>query len=350
MGMHAIPDELLELILLRLGSPVFLLRAASACKRWRRIIAGAGFLGRFHSLHGPAVAGVFRQTQPPLFSKPARRQRPWPRPSFVPSRTHGDCRFSLDFLPDRDATRPWAWRIVDSRGSLLLLDRLDPKGEQPLPFQDMVVCEPATRRYRRIAPCSNFREHVVNHVFLLDGDGDGDGTVGMSNFKVLCVLYRDDYAAGRCCYHAGVLNPGKSRRKILEIKGEDVIFLGATSSSVYWYIGGRTMLALDRRRSVELSSFVLPNTKDFDDDISPLQLTVVASRRDGEARIALSKGGGNLKVFARINGSGEWALEKNIQLTVVAQGLPGYSPWYFGKPAWMFHIKATTTVMVLPWE
>ncbi|KAL6623264.1 hypothetical protein ACP70R_033143 [Stipagrostis hirtigluma subsp. patula] len=335
MGMHAIPDELLELILLRLGSPVFLLRAASACKRWRRIVAGAGFLGRFRSLNGPAAVavGVFRQTRPP---------------SFVRSSTLNDRHFSLDFLPGGDATRPWPWRIMDSRGSLLLLDCLDPNGGQA-----MVVCEPATRRYRRIAPISSFREHVVRDVFLLDGDGReaGGGIIRVSNFKVLCVLYRCDRTSGRCYHHAGVLTPGKSRRKIEIKEAEDVIFLGATSSSVYWHVGGGTMLALDRSR-VELSSFALPNAEDFDDDrIFPiLHLTLIASRRDGEARIIVSKGGGNLKVFARINGSGEWALEKNIQLSVVAQGLKGYYPWYFDKPARISCIEATPTIKVTPWE
>ncbi|KAL6623263.1 hypothetical protein ACP70R_033142 [Stipagrostis hirtigluma subsp. patula] len=344
MDIDAIPDELLELILLRLGSPVFLLRAASACKRWRRIVAGAGFLGRFRSLHGPPVVGVFRQTEPPFPPNSPRkrpRPRPWPRPSFVPSRTHGDCRFSLDFLPDLDATRPSPWRIVESRGSLLLLDCVDRDGEpSSSPFLDMVVCEPATRRYRRIAPRSDFHwlMHVVCYVFLLDGDGHGDGdgreVDGMSNFKVLCVLYRQNYRSGRSYHHAGVLTPGGSPRKI-EIKGEDIIFVGATSSSVYWHIGGRTMLAL-HRSTLQFSSFLLPlpNTEDFDGRIFP----DIARRRDGEARIVVSREGGNLMVFARIDDSSEWALEKNIQLS-------GYQPWYFGKPA---HVVATL-VSLLTW-
>ncbi|TVU49494.1 hypothetical protein EJB05_00807, partial [Eragrostis curvula] len=52
-------DELLELVLLRVSSPLSLVRAAAACKSWRRVIAADGFLRRFRSLHGPLVVGHF---------------------------------------------------------------------------------------------------------------------------------------------------------------------------------------------------------------------------------------------------------------------------------------------------
>uniref|UniRef100_A0A0E0GNG0 F-box domain-containing protein n=2 Tax=Oryza TaxID=4527 RepID=A0A0E0GNG0_ORYNI len=47
--MELLCDDLLDSILLRLDSPVCLIRAASVCKRWRRVAAAddaAGFLRR----------------------------------------------------------------------------------------------------------------------------------------------------------------------------------------------------------------------------------------------------------------------------------------------------------------
>ena len=42
-AVHDVPDHVLEVILLRLNSHVSLIRAASACKRWCRVVADAGF-------------------------------------------------------------------------------------------------------------------------------------------------------------------------------------------------------------------------------------------------------------------------------------------------------------------
>lgn len=60
-----VPDHLLEVILLRLDSSVSLLRAAAACTRWRRVVADAGFLRSFRSLHGARhVAGRYHTVDP----------------------------------------------------------------------------------------------------------------------------------------------------------------------------------------------------------------------------------------------------------------------------------------------
>ena len=69
--MHDIPDDVLELVLLRLGSSAYLVRAASACKRWRRVVADAGFLARFRLLRVPL--GLYRNCAS--------------RPVFLPSPT-----------------------------------------------------------------------------------------------------------------------------------------------------------------------------------------------------------------------------------------------------------------------
>jgi hypothetical protein len=52
-------DDTVVLILERINSLVSLIRAASTCRRWRRVMADAGFLRRFRSLHGPPVTGHY---------------------------------------------------------------------------------------------------------------------------------------------------------------------------------------------------------------------------------------------------------------------------------------------------
>ena len=53
-------DDVLLLILERIDSPVYLVRAASTCKRWHGLIADAGFLRRYRSAHAPSlVAGHY---------------------------------------------------------------------------------------------------------------------------------------------------------------------------------------------------------------------------------------------------------------------------------------------------
>ena len=56
---HDVPDDVLELVLLRLVSSVCLVRAASACKRWCRVVADAGFLARFRLLRVPRILGPY---------------------------------------------------------------------------------------------------------------------------------------------------------------------------------------------------------------------------------------------------------------------------------------------------
>ena len=62
-SVNDLPDELLDVVLLNLGSPLHLIRAAATCRRWRRAIADAGFVARSRALHGaPPVAGRYYVT------------------------------------------------------------------------------------------------------------------------------------------------------------------------------------------------------------------------------------------------------------------------------------------------
>ncbi|CAL4888732.1 unnamed protein product [Urochloa decumbens] len=128
-------DDILALVLERVGSQVSLIRCAAVCRRWRRAIADAGFLRRFRSLHPPAVAGDYHNVSllaPFMLGSEAGTSGL----VFVPSSPSTvDARHcSLDFLPDGAGS----WDVRDSRGSLLLMIR---RGFGPA-FPDMVVCEP----------------------------------------------------------------------------------------------------------------------------------------------------------------------------------------------------------------
>ncbi|KAL6846357.1 hypothetical protein ACP4OV_023805 [Aristida adscensionis] len=59
----ALPDDVLELIFLRLPAEVCLVLAASTCKRWRRVIADAVFLRRFRSTNGPQIVVSYYDQQ-----------------------------------------------------------------------------------------------------------------------------------------------------------------------------------------------------------------------------------------------------------------------------------------------
>ncbi|RLN28581.1 uncharacterized protein C2845_PM05G03550 [Panicum miliaceum] len=99
MDLH---DDVLGLVLERVGSHVSLVRAAAVCRRWRRAIAGAAFLRRFRSLHAPVVAGYYHNTSPWAHFLMGVDARTSKGPVFLPSSplTMVDARhFSLDFLP-----------------------------------------------------------------------------------------------------------------------------------------------------------------------------------------------------------------------------------------------------------
>ncbi|CAN6162301.1 unnamed protein product [Urochloa humidicola] len=318
VGMHAIPNEVLELIFLHVASPNFLVRSASVCKQWLAIVSNAGFLRRFRSVHGPVTAAGVYKDERWLHSSMTNVDRYLPK--FVPlqpSSINDGRHFSLDFLPG-SSTRPWVWRIQDSRGSLLLLDK---NGYCPdFSFGDMIVCEPATRRYQKIALFAAFPDcalHGVECAYLVDGE-EGGGN-GLLNFRLVLLL--NIYCSNHGCgarLHAAVLMPGgRSWQNVCMDQQQMSLMVGLTKGCVYWYAGKRTVVALDRS-TAEFSSFVLPDIQAWDwDSCAAAGVMAVAAGFDGEPRVvAAAVAGGHLKVFARLHGGdgsdGEWALEKSV--------------------------------------
>uniref|UniRef100_A0A453KLU7 F-box domain-containing protein n=1 Tax=Aegilops tauschii subsp. strangulata TaxID=200361 RepID=A0A453KLU7_AEGTS len=186
--LHEVPDKLLELILLHLSSPLWLIHAAATCKRWRRIIVDRRFLCNIsNSDPSSVVAGDYHNHASPVDGR---------RHVFVPSSPAlavGSRHFSLDFLPAGGGT---SWEIIDSCYSLLLLAKKK-TGWRRHCLPDLLVCEPVTQRYRLIPRMEHMKYERCLTVFLHGCHSRGATTRRghtidvMLKFKVICVLHRE---------------------------------------------------------------------------------------------------------------------------------------------------------------
>ncbi|CAN6352161.1 unnamed protein product [Urochloa humidicola] len=323
--MDVLNDDALGLVLERVGSHVSLIRAAAVCRRWRRAVADAAFLRRFRSLHAPPVAGYFHNGPPPQASVIGVEEKPRHGPVFVPSSPLvADPRhFSLDFLPNRAGS----WTMEDSRGSLLLMVYASTRAGLP----DMLVCEPLTRRYVMVPPPPDFDESCcILASFLIDGDTDkAGGCIGMSNFRVLCMLYR---ARAR---QAAVFNMGESGSTSWSEKSIDCIatrsqvmcHLGHAGGSWYFYIKGsnRTLVILDGSTG-QFSHSQLPIAENEEHDMWGYNFYITEGR--GRKPCFFTAFRDSIKVFMRLS-NGDWVLEKSIMLSEATRSLPGYRPSFF---------------------
>ncbi|KAF8736105.1 hypothetical protein HU200_014390 [Digitaria exilis] len=311
----ALPDAILELVFLCLDSPLWLHRAASTCKRWRRIIAGDAF----RALHGrrPSfVAGSYYDHG--ISVRP--RFEPSPSAAAIEAR-----HFSLDFLPGNATTH---WRVKDSRESLLLLYRKD----HTIGRWDLIVCEPLTRRLELISHPKPSICYWNSIAVLLDGDDDddddsnkgggGSSVISMSSFRVLLCLH-DEVG----CIHACMFTSGSSSWRETSINKPPKLYaFGFATGRRYWHDRKKTVVALDQS-ALKFSSFVLPDDREWGRLIEKVALTI---GHDGEARTVVDGKRNVLKIFATQKGGGdeEWALEKTIQVTAAILGLPQLQ-WYY---------------------
>ncbi|CAL4970199.1 unnamed protein product [Urochloa decumbens] len=318
-------DDILGLVIERVGSQVSLIRCAAVCRRWRRAIADAGFLRRFCSLHAPAIAGDYHNVTllaPFMLGGEAGTSGP----VFVPSSPSTvDARHcSLDFLPGGAGS----WDIRDSRGSLLLMIR---RGFGPA-FPDMVVCEPLTRRCVVIPPPPDFDDDTYfSESFLVDGySNKAGGRISVSNFRVRFLLCSDGHTHTAMFTAAGDTGLLWSE-KIIDHSAPNLelsCLLGHAGGSWYFYVQGRTLIVLDGSTG-DFSSSVLPPLEDWDLHAWSNNF-FVTNGRDGMPRI-ITVIDDTMKVLAKLDGC-KWVLEKSFLLSVAAQGLPGYQPWFFNFP------------------
>ncbi|XP_052168391.1 uncharacterized protein LOC127785002 [Oryza glaberrima] len=373
-----VPDHLLQDILLRLASPTCLVRAAYACKRWRRVVTAAGFLDAFRALHGASrhVAGHYHTVDDAYYRQAAAGGFPDGGTNFVfvPSDELADTdrrRFSsLDFLPECESG--YSWELADSRGGLLLLTKMKQRtgdgGSQArrhcFTFPDIVVCEPLTRRHQGIPCPPDLSGYQCLGVFLLDGDGDGGG-IGMSNFKVICALY-DRYLLNyilplgetlACTFTSGGGGgSGGWRLPHSTAAGGDVTlervrldatsFVGRANGRVYWEIEGDEdgdMLVLDET-TAGFSLVTFP--ENVRESYDKRTFRIIAGG-DGVAMRVVRVINNDLKVFAQLDGDGEWVLEKRVWLPAAARGLPGYDEGYFQEQNGEAIVVAASAAYVL---
>ncbi|CAL4982370.1 unnamed protein product [Urochloa decumbens] len=294
--MDYVNNDILVLILERVNSYPGLIRGAATCKLWRHTVADAGFLRRYRSLHGPTIAGNYFDI-------------------CLPSLRHA--------LDVETGSGPGFPHIVRS--------------------PDLAVCEPLTRRHVRIlAPgMKNDDGRFTWGLYLIDGvDDAGRCSIGMSNFRVMCVFHRDDAA------HAGVFTAGgDSAETWIEMGAEHIPWnldpwmtgtacLGRARGSWYFFVAGGTLIALDGSTG-EFSSYAVPaaaaNTGNWWDPYTWMDKFAVTDGWDGRPPcFVVVAANGVMKVHSMLDD--EWVLEKEVVLSKVAHGLPGYKPSFFLGP------------------
>lgn len=347
-GMNDLPDHVLELVLLRVGSSFDLIHAAFTCKPWRRIIAEPRFLSRFRSLHAPHVAGHYYHDVVDPCNRNTAGHVFLPAPSSSRDALIGldPCRFSLDFLPDPapaeygGSTNSSYWELVDSRGGLLLFHRCETRSEldSRCYLDDLLVCEPLTRRCQGIlAPTGG----KFFGLFLLDGESTGGGhgrsSIGISNFRVVASLYdcADDYSRdvpSALVFHSGTGWREPEKSADIELLGYlELSFAGRANGSFYWAMEKEpeeedgAVLALDEA-TMNYSLVTFPGTGlETATDASTFRVV----QGEGAASRVVRLTGNELTVFARHQGLGDWVPERRVDISEATLGLPGREEWHF---------------------
>ncbi|RCV19542.1 LOW QUALITY PROTEIN: hypothetical protein SETIT_3G394200v2 [Setaria italica] len=312
---HDVPDDILRQILLGLDSPLWLLRAACACRQFRRAVAsadgGRAFLRLAGSLHPPVVVGHYhnRSVRPIAFVP-----SPWTLAPPI------DCgRFALDFLPRRIITTT-DWVVADCHGGLFVL--WDSQNSPP----NLIVCDPLTRRGQGIPHPPGKRAGFV--VALLDGDGDGN--MSISNFRVLYYCFHGDGAPPQVCVFSAA-DGGDGWRFLRRPPSAGSNYLGHVAGrvdgSIYLDSVAGKVRVLDNAR-LEASEVHLPIGIDKSKAPRRSSFTVVhgagANPTSPPSTWIIHVHGEELEFFRRVRGcsGGEWVLEHNIpKLSEVARGL-----------------------------
>ncbi|TVU03824.1 hypothetical protein EJB05_50633, partial [Eragrostis curvula] len=222
-GMDALTDDLLELVLLRLNSPVCLVRAAATCRLWRRVIADAGFLRRVRHLHRPPVLGYYLTSQDggATFFVDLAGELHGTTDSDSDDDDDHWFSFSLDFLP----VSVHKLLLADSRGGLLAFTDK---------YKGVMVCNPLTSEYEDIGlPTEPEDDNEIMSwctyisAFLLDATDDDDDEMDPSTlmwrFRVLYV--RVQHHINTQCAQVYVFSARDDRWFLLSTTGANVLTL-----------------------------------------------------------------------------------------------------------------------------
>ncbi|CAL4905105.1 unnamed protein product [Urochloa decumbens] len=267
-SIHDIPDDLLRQILLRLDSPLWLVRAACASKPLHRavITGGHAFLRIAASLHPPAVVGHYHDRN-------VRRITFVPSSSPAPPIDGG--RFTLDFLPSHVTVT-----VADCHGGLILLH--NDFGSLP----SLIVCDPLTRRV-----LYQFYKALHLHVCVFStADGDGRRFLRQSVYM--------GHVAGRV---DGSLYLGFSTGNV-KVLDNASLELSEVDLPIH----------IDTSKRPYKSAFTVGHGAGGRNPISPATTRIVHLH------------GEDLEVFRRVRGGGdgEWVLEHSIaKLSEASRGL-----------------------------
>lgn len=327
---HDLANELLELVLLRVGSSVCLVRAAAACKPWRRVIAADGFLRRFRSLHGPHVIGYFHGD--------AATHVFVPKPGEASISASN--RMSLSFL-----SVMYGLRLTDCRGGLLAFLLSNNSNSS------VVVCDPWTSQCRLLMLPPELQQSYCRCLgaFLLDSLETGTAP-HMSNFRVLCLCFvKDEQDPGTICARVSVFSARHNRWLMLSSTAVDndvalaallsgltlnmsKLFVGRVADSLFWSLNGSAVIQVNESTGT-FSSFSLSHfggSMVVNKHIDRRKVRAVVFRDGRTVRIVCIVKE-DLVVLQLLQGRGVCQQEKRIslsQLCNVTEAGPD-RPWYF---------------------
>lgn len=231
LGIDDLTDDLVEMILLRIPCRAGLVRYAATCKRWRRLIAGTGFLRRFRSLHRPQVVGQYYCTGNRAAFRGIDGVVLGSGPSCLLTNMFHLSKLPFSTLTDSRGGLVAGFRRLDNSSSIVVFN--------PLVWEHKQLHAPACGRDAKTyaADCLG--------AFLIDEDTAGGGS--MSHFKVLCVHLlqpcNDDSAMKKLTITTTVEAQVYSARDdswlplsttAVDIT-EPLVFLGRAGGSLFWF-------------------------------------------------------------------------------------------------------------------
>jgi hypothetical protein len=139
----ALPDDLVEEILVRVASPADLARASTACISFHRLITDPIFLRRYRSsLHPPLLLGLINVNGDDASFQPAEAPLPGAPAGRAIARAAD---FSFRYVP---RGRWGGWYPTGVRdGRVLLVCCCPDPDSKGVVLPDLAVCDPLSRRY-----------------------------------------------------------------------------------------------------------------------------------------------------------------------------------------------------------
>ncbi|CAL4905649.1 unnamed protein product [Urochloa decumbens] len=337
-NIHDLPDDLLELVLRRIRSPFYFVRAAAACKLWRRLLAAAAddndFLSRLHQ-PPPHVLGHYYDEGSTTVFVPATTSPKPPGNRKAPVNVSLD----VDFLSGHYSGR---LALSDGHGRLLAFVHSNNS------YSSVVLCNPWTREHRELRPPRYGYWCCTIGAFLLAGAAD------MSCFKVLCVWLDRNYSNGNKTAHAAVFSAREDGWLLLGSAG-----VGDIMPSLSCWLDTRTKFLGRAGGSLCWSGEVSDTVLHLDEGSGVFStITLPAPAAIGNSR-SMSYHRGNLRVvrgtsasvrFARVVGDevevlcwwhdygGEFVVDRKVCLSQLA-GIERLDDW-----SWRFLDTAETPV------